>query len=71
MNHLEDANSEKRELEEVCHITQLKKILLDKNDHYHIAVKMNEEEKNFITSSVTIMGNDTSLYKMELEEVSV
>ena len=67
VNYLEAANSEEEESEpeEIQQITQIKKILPDKNDNYGIKLKINGKYQNFTIdtgSPVTIMPNNPKLY---------
>ena len=68
VNYLEAANSEEEESEpeEIQQITQINKILPDKNDNYGIKLKIIWKYQNFTIdtgSMVTIMPNNPKLYK--------
>ena len=72
INYLEDITSEEddeeSEPEEIHQITQINKIIPDNNDHYGVEIKINGRKQKFIIdtgSPVTIMPNDTTLYKSE------
>ena len=59
-------DQEESEPEEIQQITQLSKILLDKNDHYRIKLIVKGKYRNFTIdtgSPITIMPNIPTLYK--------
>ena len=61
-------DEEESEPEELQQITQINQILPDKNDHYEVKKKINDNYKNFTIntgSPVTIMPNNRKLYNQE------
>ena len=67
MNYLEGTYSEEEESEpeEIQQITQINRVLPDKNDNYGIRLKINGKYQNFTIdtgSPVTIMPNNPKLY---------
>ena len=59
---------EESEPEEIQQITQINRVLPDKNDNYGIRLKINGKYQNFTVdtgSPVTIMPNNTILYNQK------
>ena len=66
-NYLEETYSEEEESEpeEIQQITQINRVLPDKNDNYGIRLKINRKHQNFTIdagSPVTIIPNNPKLY---------